>query len=58
MQLHDKLKSKFEATHYLTLVALLLLLEDVELDAQVGIFALSLDVANDLKQLQPCKDEP
>ena len=49
-------KSEVEATHYLPLVALLLLLEDVELDAQVGIFALSLDVSHDLKQLQPCKD--
>jgi len=37
----------------LPLVRLLLLLEDVELNAQVGIFALCLDVAHDLKQLQP-----
>ena len=58
MQLYDKLKSKFEATLYLPLVRLLLLLEDVELDAQVRIFALRLDVAHNLKQLQPCKDEP
>ena len=58
MQLHDKLKSKVEATHYLPLVRLLLLLEDVELNAQVGIFALCLDVAHDLKQLQPWKDGP
>jgi len=36
----------------LALVALLLLLEDVELDAQVRIFALGLDVSHDLKQLQ------
>ena len=58
MQLYDKLKSKFEATRYLPLVRLLLLLEDVELDAQVRIFALRLDVAHDLKQLQTCKDGP
>lgn len=37
----------------LALVALLLLLEDVELDAQVRVFALGLDIPHDLKQLQP-----
>ena len=56
MQVHDMLKSEIEAIRYLALVALLLLLEDVELDAQVRIFALGLDVSHDLKQLQPWKD--
>ena len=49
-------KSEVGATHYLPLVALLLLLEDVELDAQVRVFALCLYVPHDLKQLQPWKD--
>ena len=56
MQLHDMLEREVEATRYLALVALLLLLEDVELDAQVGVFALGFDVPHDLKQLQPWKD--
>ena len=55
MQVHDMLKSEVEAIRYLALVALLLLLEDVELDAQVRIFALGLDVSHDLKQLQAWK---
>ena len=50
------LEREVEATRYLALVALLLLLEDVELDAQVRVFALDLDVPHDLKQLQPWKD--
>ena len=56
MQVHDMLKSEIEAIRYLALVALLLLLEDVELDAQVRVFALGLDIPHDLKQLQPWKD--
>ena len=56
MQLHDMLEREVEATRYLALVALLLLLEDVELHPKVRVFALSLDVPHDLKQLQPWKD--
>ena len=55
MQVHDMLKSEIEAIRYLALVALLLLFKDVELDAQVRIFALGLDVSHDLKQLQAWK---
>ena len=55
MQVHDMLKSEVEAIRYLALVALLLLFKDVELDAQVRIFALGLDVSHDLKQLQAWK---
>jgi len=36
----------------LTLVALLLLLKDVKLDAQIGIFAFRLDVPHDLQQFE------
>ena len=40
--------------YYLTLVALLLLLKDVKLDAQIGIFAFRLDVPHDLQQFESC----
>ena len=49
------LKSEVEAIRYLAFIALLLLFKDVELDAQVRIFALGLDVSHDLKQLQAWK---
>ena len=45
---------QLQVSHYLTLVALLLLLKDVKLDAQIGIFAFRLDVPHNLQQFESC----
>ena len=53
----QRLQNKVDPEFHLRLIALLLLLEDIELDSQVGVLALGFDVPHDLQQLQSWKEK-